>query len=96
MANAHRQVEPEIAAIYRIVLDDPSKENAPNEPVKLLEVNPNSSASGIIPVGLPAHAPSGIFFPSTIVEIHPSEFDAVRNGTTRLPDGWRCQFDHQL
>jgi hypothetical protein len=96
LAQAHREVEPEITAIYRIRLDDAAREEAPDEPVKLLEVNPNTTASGIVPVGLSAHAASGIYFPSTIVEIHPTELDDLRNGVISLPGGWQCDFDHTL
>src|SRR5207244_1725075 len=89
LARAHRAAEPAITGVFRIELS--GQESNPGEPVKLLEVNPNTTVSGIMPVRLSAHAPSGIFFPSVIVEIHPSEYDRLLAGELSLPRGW--QFD---
>lgn len=86
IADAHRSVEPAIAGIYRI--EAPGLENDPGEPIKLLEINPNTPASGIMPVGLSAHPASGICFSSIVVEIHPSEFDQLKQGLLVLPNGW--------
>lgn len=94
LADAHRAVEPAIAAIYRI--EAPGKETDPTEPIKLLEVNPNTTASGILPVWLSSHAASGIPFPSVIVEIHPSEWTELQDGTLKLPDGWQFDAGQQL
>jgi hypothetical protein len=88
LANAHRAADPAISAIYRI--EAPANQEAsPREPIKLLEVNPHTTASGIIPVGLGPHAPSGVHFSSIIIEIHPSEWDELQNGNLQLPHGWR-------
>lgn len=86
IADAHRAVEPAIAGIYRI--ESPGHEEDPGEPIKLLEVNPNTPASGIMPVGLSAHPANGIVFPSIVVEIHPTEFEQLKQGVITLPNGW--------
>lgn len=94
LADAHGNTDPAIVGIYRIT--KPGQESNPAEPIKLLEVTPNTSASGIMPVKLGAHAPSGIFFPSIIVEVHTSELEAIKNGTMPLPNGWQVDFNNKL
>jgi hypothetical protein len=85
LARAYKQADPTISRIVR-VLADPEQEAT--EPVKLLEVNPETSASGIIPVSLGA-APPEFPFPSVVIEVTENEFDAIREGKLPLPEGWR-------
>lgn len=87
LADAHRAADPEITDVYRV--EAPGQESNPTEPIKLLEINPNTTASGIMPVRLTPHQASGIFYPSIIVEIHPSEFDQLQSGQLLLPNGWK-------
>lgn len=86
LAEAHRDADPSIVAVYRVEL--PGQESNPAEPVKLLEVNPNTTASGIMPVRLTAHPQSGIFYPSIIIEVHPSEWEQLQRAELTLPHGW--------
>jgi hypothetical protein len=83
LAQAHYQVEPGISAIYPIVSDDPA-----DRTIRLLEVNPSTFPSGIMPVSFAPHPPSGIPFPSVIVEVTPSEFGDIQEGRLPLPRGW--------
>jgi hypothetical protein len=94
LAAAHRSADPAITGIYRI--EAPGREGDPTEPIKLLEINANTTASGIMPVGLSSHAPSGIYFPSIVVEIHPSELTKLHDGRLALPHGWRLIENGQL
>lgn len=94
IADAHRAVEPAISSIYRLVA--PGREGDPSEPIKLLEINPNTTISGVVPVGLSTHPSSGIDYPSIVVEIHPSEFPLLRQGQIALPDGWIFDENKQL
>lgn len=64
LAEAHRQLEPSISRIVRLVSDT---ENDGREPVKLLEVNPHTSPSGIVPIAFGADPPS-VPYPSIIVD----------------------------
>jgi hypothetical protein len=91
LALAHRAVDPGITDVYRILA--PGREGSELEPIKLLEVNVSSTASGIIPIGMPAHPPSGIPYPSVIMEIAPAEFEEVREGRLSLPNGWLLSAD---
>src|SRR6266511_997438 len=86
LARSHCQVEPDIERIVRVV---GSNEDLGSEPVKLLEVNPNTVAAGIQPIYFGADVRHGIPFPSVIIEVTPDEFDQVRAEELLLPHGWR-------
>lgn len=85
LAEAHRKFDPDITRVVRIVADS---ETQSDEPVKLLEVNPKTPSSGIVPVGFGADPPE-IPYPSVIVEVTEDEFRKIRSGRLRLPSGWR-------
>jgi len=85
LAEAHLEMEPEIRRIVRLVSDD---ENFGREPLKLLEVNADTSPSGIVPIGFSPDLPR-IPFPFVLVEITPGEFEDVSAGRLALPHGWR-------
>jgi len=85
IAEGHRRIEPSISHAFRIVSDD---EQERDEPVKLLEVNPETIAAGIVPVVFGALPPE---FPyaSVVVEVTEGEFEKIRDGSLQLPEGWR-------
>ena|SRR5579871_3557997 len=83
LAEAHYRIEPEISGIYPLASGDST-----DRTIRLLEVNANTVPSGIMPVGFGPHPPSGIPFPSVIVEVTPREFDDLKRGKLTLPDGW--------
>jgi len=85
LAEAHLEMEPDIRRIVRLVSDD---EQCRQEPLKLLEVNPDTPSFGIVPLGF-APDPPRVPFPFVLIEITPSEFDDVSSGRLTLPDGWR-------
>jgi hypothetical protein len=85
LADAHRAVEPTISLIVRLVTDD---EDRDSEPVKLLEVNPATSPSGIYPIAFSADPPA-IPYPSVVVEVTEDEYERIRRDELRLPRGWR-------
>jgi hypothetical protein len=84
LADAHREIEPTIERIVRLVSQ---QEADAHEPVKLLEVNPATSPSGIMPIAFGADPPD-VPYPSIVVEVTPDEFDRLRNGQLHLPNGW--------
>lgn len=85
LADAHRKVEPGISRIIRVIAD---QEHATDEPVKLLEVNPDTSPSGIVPIAFGPDPPR-IPFPSVVIEVTEAEFESIRAGSLPLPAGWR-------
>lgn len=85
LARAHRSVEPTITRIIRLVS---SVEDDPREPIKLLEVNPATSPSGILPIAFAADPPS-VPFPSVVVEVTENEFLRIGSGMLVLPSGWQ-------
>jgi hypothetical protein len=85
LARAHRSFEPSISRIVHLVAD---QELNASEPVKLLEVNPETFESGVWPVLFGADPPQ-IPFPSVVIEVTEGEYEAIRAGRLHLPEGWR-------
>jgi hypothetical protein len=81
LADAHREMEPAISRIVRLVVD---REDEAREPVKLLEVNPATSPSGIFPIAFTADPPR-VPYPSVVVEVTEAEFEQIRTGCTLYP-----------
>ena len=80
----HLAVQPELSVVYRIVNDN---EASPDEPIKLLEVNGATLATGSVEVfGFgPSH---DLPFSVQLAEVTPGEFDQVRGNPQSLPPGW--------
>lgn len=80
----HFRVEPELQQVLRIVGEN---EEAADEPIKLLEVNAATVATGSVePFAFAASKSTP--FPTVIAEITPDEFDRVRRAEIKLPEGW--------
>lgn len=86
LAKAHHADDPAIIRIIRLMVDE---ENLPAEPIKLLEVNPGTSPSGISPMTFNADPANGVPFPSTVVEVTVTEFSQIQRGKLQLPNGWK-------
>jgi len=86
LARAHYEVAPGLKSIYRLDGPDP---NGPR--IKLLEVNEETVAAGIVPVGFPPHPASGLHYPSVVIEVTPSEYEAIQRKKLELPPGWRIR-----
>ena len=79
----HFQIEPGLVAVYRVTND---RESDPKEPIKLIEVNADTIATGSFEAYGFA-APREVPFPTLIAEVTPDELAELRrNG--RLPAGW--------
>jgi hypothetical protein len=85
IAKVHRNFEPSISRIIHLVAD---RDSSDAEPVKLLEVNPDTFESGIWPIHFGADPPL-IPFSSVVIEVTEKEFEAICAGTLSLPEGWR-------
>ena len=84
LAEAHRAMEPTINRIVRLIAD---QENLDHEPVKLLEVNPATSPSGVFPIAFTADPPY-VPYPSIVVEVTEAEYEQIVSGELHLPPGW--------
>jgi hypothetical protein len=83
----HFHMEPELVEVYRFVSDN---EDAPEEPIKLLEVNAATFASGSVDPF--SFAPSTETpYRTVVAEITPEELERVRRNEIRLPSGWRLE-----
>jgi len=91
LARAHFAIEPEIEHVFRLVGPN---EADPLEPIKLLEVNPNTVPEGIVPVEFGPDAEAGIPYSSDMVEITPTEFEQVQAGELQLPNGWKLDEEY--
>lgn len=80
----HFAVEPGLSVVYRIVGD---QETSPAEPIKLLEINATTVATGSVEVfGFgPSH---DLPFSVQIAEITPDELERFRSAPGSLPKGW--------
>src|SRR5690606_21177087 len=57
LAARQHEVEPDIELVFR--LEAPGREEDPAEPIKLLIVNPNTVATGIMPIWFPRDSATG-------------------------------------
>lgn len=84
LATWHFGVEPELTRVVRILADN---EDEPGEPIKLLEVNAATVATGSVEPF--AFAPSAsVPFPTAIAEVTPEEFERIQRNEIALPQGW--------
>ncbi len=90
LADAHYNVEPVISSIRLIETNDPL-----DQTIRLLEVNPHTFPSGITPVGFGPNPSGFVPFPYVIVEVTPSEYEDVVNGTLPLRHGWRLGIEFE-
>lgn len=83
LATSHSRLEPSVQRIVRLVSET---EDAPDEPIKLLELNAQTVSSGIVPVFF---GPSrDVPYSSVIVEVTESEYQQVEAQKLKLPSGW--------
>jgi hypothetical protein len=73
LAKKHYQAEVGLLRIFRL-MGSTDVEVKPLEPIKLLKMNTNTIASGVLPVSFGPAPASGIPYPSVIVEVSPAVF----------------------
>jgi len=87
LARKHYEIEEGLTQIFRII-DTTEDADTGGTPIKLLEVNSNTSESGIMPLHFGPTPASGIPYASVIIEVSPNEFEKLRTNELKLPDGW--------
>jgi hypothetical protein len=93
LAEAHSNLAPGIVKVFSIH-EAPEQEQLDSTPIKLVEINTNTSPSGISPIQFGPNPLFDVPYPSVIVEITPSEFELLHLNELRLPSGW--VIDEQL
>lgn len=88
LPNLHYNVETGMMGIYRLQSAEGGETN-PNEPIKLLEVNEDTIAAGVMPLHFGAFPSRGLDYPTVIIEITPEEFEQVKANQLKLPNGWQ-------
>ncbi|HMA94269.1 MAG TPA: hypothetical protein VKP30_16370 [Polyangiaceae bacterium] len=84
LAEWHFSVEPDLTQVIRIVADN---EDAADEPIKLLEVNAATVATGSVETF--AFSPSeSVPYSTVIAEVTPEEFERIQRAELKLPSGW--------
>jgi hypothetical protein len=89
LARLHYQLEDGVTQIFLLTheSDGANGEGEP-PPIRLLEVNENTAAAGIVPIGFGPAPNLGVPFPSIIVEVTPEEFSDLCESRLALPPGW--------
>ena len=83
----HFEVEPELKAVYVFAGDQGT---GPDEPIRLLEVNDATLATGTVEVF--SFAPSSKFpYAVQIAEVTVDEFERLLQDPSQLPDGWALE-----
>ncbi len=88
LADYRYSVEPSMKVLYRIRHKLSDRESSLSEPIKLLEINTEGIAAGILPLGFDADPNEGIDYPYIIVEITPDELGQIQNKQLNLPENW--------
>jgi uncharacterized Zn finger protein (UPF0148 family) len=84
LARKHYEVEPGLTRVIRCS----GAAEVEFKPAELLEVNTNTVASGVLPLGFDPLPSAGIKFPSIIVEVTPAEYERILAKDLSLPPGW--------
>ena len=87
LARKHYEIESGLTQIFRLT-DTAEATVTRGAPIKLLEVNANTSESGIMPLHFGPAPASGIPYASVIIEVSPHEFQKIRSNELKLPEGW--------
>ncbi|GAC1339892.1 MAG: hypothetical protein NVSMB14_05940 [Isosphaeraceae bacterium] len=87
LAESHYRIEPGMTRIFRVKGNSETEASA-NEPIKLLEVNENTIACGILPLKFDPEPENGLSSSTVIVEVTPEEYDQIACGNLELPHDW--------
>jgi len=88
----HFQSDPEITEVYRFIA--PNEEEA-HEPIKLVEVTPETLATGRVDT-FSFRDTADFPYRLTIATITPEELKKIRSGQIELPRGWNLSSAQQL
>ena len=84
LAQSYAEAEEAVSKVIRVVSD---REDDESEPIKLLEINADTPAAGVVPVIFGSS--DDVPYPSIVVEVTPEEFRKIEGGELDLPEGWK-------
>jgi hypothetical protein len=87
LAGMHYEIDEGLTQVFRI-RGPGGAETRPDEPIKLLEVNEATVASGIMPIQFGPSPGVGLNHSSIIIEVTPGEFQRIQDRHLELPHGW--------
>jgi hypothetical protein len=82
LAKAHVEEDPATTDVF--VADSPDE-------IRLVEVSGSLGSTApreVLPFRFTARPDQGIFYPSVVILLSPSEWEAVQKGKLSLPSGW--------
>jgi hypothetical protein len=88
LARSHFELEPGMQRIFRLS-GSVEAESRESEPIKLLEVNEATVATGILPLHFGPMPDSGIPYSTIIIAVTPEEFEKVNSHEIALPKDWK-------
>ena len=80
----HFQVDPRLVKVYRFLSPN---EDDPREPIKFLEVSPDTPASGSV-MTFTFGGTEALPYSTTVATITPEEMEQVQRNEIPLPPGW--------
>ena len=94
LAQRHFAVEPGMKRIFRLLKPGEDEQDL-HEPLKLLEVDEETVAAGVQPLGFGAHTAQGRSYPPVVViVVTPDEYEKLKRNELVLPNGW--EIGHEL
>lgn len=76
IAQRHVEVDTDVRRV--MLLEAEQGEDAPDEPIKLLEVVDGTPEVGFEPLGFARNPKSGVAYPMVILEISPREYTCIK------------------
>ena len=80
----HFQVDPQMVKVYRFLSPN---EDDPREPIKFLEVSPDTPASGSV-MTFTFGGTEEVPYSTTVATITPEEMEQIARSEISLPPGW--------
>lgn len=87
LAKRHYDVEEGVIDVIRFT-QNAQVEVQRGEPIKLLEVNKNTTPVGVMSIQFAPSPENGITYPIAIIEVTPDEYEQIKQNKLPLPPGW--------
>lgn len=82
LADAHRRADPDTVAVYWA--PDPE-----GREIRLVEISGSVGETGeVLPYRFGPRVTQGVPYPSVLILLSPAEWEKVKSGELKLPEGW--------